>query len=342
MTSPDPEPTTIPALPPERIGAADFVALVAHIAETRPAEALEPGAIGSFHREYIRFRHSPSLAFCGADVLTVETNKDDLTRVPGSTTVTVIATFLGLLGTATPLPAHFAAAATEEDPEEPAFTELCDVFHHRLYALFYHTTLRLDILRGLTGAERSKWAERLLGLAGMSDPNERRALDLARIFVYRGRRGARTLILVLRRELSVWLGDARLGLREAAATDLVCGDDERTCLGRACTTLGRDLLLGATFRGRGTGFAITIHDLDGDGFAACLPGGEANERLHALIRDHHADAFDYAIELHPRPGQRPTCQLGARYPGARLGLGTWLRGQPNPVAPLLLHRSRPR
>lgn len=340
MTVPGPElAPKSPAYEPERIGLADFVALVAHIAASRPPDAPEPGRLGPFAREHLRFRHSPTLAYTGADVLALE-HLADPPRLPASRPLTLTATFLGLLGAASPLPAHFAAAAVDEDPDEAIFTDLCDIFHHRLYALLYRVLIRLDLLHALTGNERSAWATRLLGITGVHNAAPGQALDLARILLYRGRRGPRALLLILRLDLAPWLGDAALGLREAVHSAITCSDDERTALGRTSTTLGRDALLGTSFRVCAAVFAITIHHLDADGLAAFLPGAPASERLHAVVRNHVADAYDYTVEIHLRPGQRPTCQLGTHRLGARLGQATWLHGQESPVQPLILRRPR--
>jgi type VI secretion system protein ImpH len=330
----------IPALP-EHIGSADFIALVALIAAGRPPGAPEPGQLGPFGREVLRFRHSPALAFAGADHLTL-TREAHVPHAPSrpalAPSLTLTASFLGLLGVATPLPAHFAAAAAEEDPDDPLLTELCDIFHHRIYALHYRLALRHDLLLALTGAERDTWAARLLGLTGAPSAAPEPALDLSRVLLYRGRRGPRALLLLLRQGLAPWLGDAALGLREATASVLTSRDDQRSALGRRGTTLGRDLHLGATFRVYGAAFAITIHQLDAGHIDAFLPGAPASERLHELVRGHLAESYDYTVELHPRPGQRPTCQLSAHSPRSPLGQTTWLQGQTKPEAPLTLRR----
>lgn len=341
MTAPRLEhPPASRALSPERLGRADFIALVAHFAASRPPGAPEPGHPTSFAHEHLRFRHAPTLAFTGADVVDIDDSpRSALTPSPP---ITLSATFLGLLGAPSPLPAHFAAAAIDEDPDEPILTELCDIFHHRLYALHYRLAVRLDLLRALTGAERPTWAARLLGLTGASSPDPDRALDLARILLYRGRRGPRTLILILRLELAPWLGDVTLGLREATASTLACSDAERSALGRTASTLGRDLLLGTVFHTRGAAFAITLHHLEPEQLTAFLPGAPANERLHAIVRDHLADAYDYTVELHLRSGKRPTCQLGVDCLSARLGHTTWLRGQTKSPLPLIFRPPLPR
>ena len=334
------QPGNEPAIPDD-IGHADFVALVAHLTATRPGAA-EPGHLGPFSREFLRFRHTPSLAFAGAELIALAHEPQSAPSPARAPTLTLSAAFLGLLGAVTPLPAHFAAAAADEDPDEPILRELCDIFHHRLYALHYRLARCHDLLLALTGGERPTWATRLLALTGAQGPDPERALDLARILVYRGRRGPRALLLVLRLELAEWLGDAALGLREATATTLTCRDDQRSALGRSATTLGRDLLLGTTFRVHGPAFAVTVHHLDADQLHAFLPGAPASERLHALLRDHLADAYDYQVELHLRSGQRPTCQLGVSRRGARLGHTTWLKGQTHLPPPLILRHPPPR
>ncbi|HEY6462984.1 MAG TPA: type VI secretion system baseplate subunit TssG, partial [Polyangiaceae bacterium] len=75
----------------------------------------------------IAFGHSPDLTFPLADVASVEANDD---------TARVVTTFLGLLGTASPLTPEWTEEVLHED-EEGALRDFYDAFHDRALALLY-------------------------------------------------------------------------------------------------------------------------------------------------------------------------------------------------------------
>src|SRR5690606_14229975 len=109
-----------------------FFRLIYLLERTFP-EAPRIGHTGPAKREMIRVRGETSLVFSPSDV----TDFDYVRYADGERRARVDAAFLGLYGSVSPIPPHFAeeiALAAYQDGPQPV-RELLDVIHHRLFSL---------------------------------------------------------------------------------------------------------------------------------------------------------------------------------------------------------------
>ena len=127
------------------------------------------GELGPVLQEQIRFRHDPSLGFSSGDVSDVVLRQvpvqedDELARRP---LFEVVTTFLGLTGSASPLPMYVAEEVAQEDPDRPVRREFLDLFHHRLLSLLFRIESRYRVTTELTSTCDDQWSRRILALAG--------------------------------------------------------------------------------------------------------------------------------------------------------------------------------
>ena len=145
-----------------------FVRFVTLLSRLVP-HAAPLGADGPFEAEPLRLRHDPSLAFSSSDV--AATREVATTRAWGeeerAPRLEVTTTFLGLSGSASPLPLHLVEEVAQEDPEHAPRRDFLDLFHHRILSLLYRGLTRFDVPGAFRSDGTDEHARRLLALAGI-------------------------------------------------------------------------------------------------------------------------------------------------------------------------------
>lgn len=277
-------------------------------------EAPEPGTAADPAAERIRFRPDPAGVFPPSDVRAVE-------RTPQG--AEVVATFLGLYGVASPLPAHLHEDLAAETAETRPLRDFLDIFNHRLYGYFYRAWKKYRPGEGADGTAR------FLALAGLGTPGalEGAPVSLSRLAGYAGllnRRarnaeGLRTLVAAFTDGLPVEVLE-NVPRRVPLA--------RRPRLGRTPerATLGGSALLGASVLDVSGKFRLRVGPMGREDFEAFLPGGERAEALAYLVRLYAPDHLDFDVLLLLEAEQMPALRLGDRR--ARLGENTWL-GRPH-------------
>jgi type VI secretion system protein ImpH len=308
----------------------NFFQLVAYL-ERLTAKAVRVGELGPVLQEQIRFRHDPSLGFSSGDVSSVALNhvaseEDDAqARRP---LFEVLTTFLGLTGSASPLPMYVAEEIAQEDPDRPVRREFLDLFHHRLLSLFFRIESRYRVTSELTSTCDDPWSRRILALAGFdtfaqAKTSKLPAWRLLRIAPLLASyvRTAEKLEMALQDVLGGELGEARVSVRQFMGrwVDI----DARMQLGRAHHQLGRNTLLGGRAFDRTGKFQIEIGPLAPQTWRRLMPEGDlypiAREVVNLCVRD----PIEYTFEFSLSEDVHQTFHLGQNHP-SRLGRDTWL------------------
>jgi type VI secretion system protein ImpH len=300
-----------------------FFALVAFLERatgTRVAESR------SAAEERIRFRHDPSMAFSAGDVSRVLRR-----QVPGEEEIfEVVTTFLGLVGSSTPLPFYFAEEVAQEDPDNPLRREFLDLFHHRLVSLLYRGVTRYTLTGELSGTGADVWSKRVLALAGL-DTYEREArgiflanrlLRLCAAFTVRART-ARALEMVLEDALGDALEGGRVSVHQFVGRWVAIEPPDQMRLGKVNSHLGRSTLLGRRAFDRAGSFQIEIGKVPRSVYERFLPDGDLLPVLQEGVRRFNKDPLEYSVVLELLENATPFIQLKA-LGGSRLGRGSWL------------------
>jgi len=315
----------------ERARRVGFRALVRLIERLTPVAA-RIGEGGPAELEPVRFRHDPSLSFSAADVVSVAIEDAPALDTPDRPGLRyqITTTFLGLSGSVTPLPDHFADELVGEDPDNPVRTRFLDLFHHRVLSLLYRGVARLDHPGEYEVGGADPWSRRVLCLLGTDafandapPPDARRLLRMAPLLVGRGR-GPHVLRAAVEDELGPDIGPAAtVSIREFVGSwiDLEPGDQAR--LGRASLCLGRTSILGGRIFDLTGKFRVLLGPVPYDVMQRLLPGGDLNQRLHEIVDLVTSRADEFEAEVTVAADQTPGLRLTQ---GARLGLGraTWL------------------
>jgi type VI secretion system protein ImpH len=284
----------------------------------------------SILRERVRFRPTLSLGFAVADVeeLTIELSDSAYNKCPFAS-ARITASFLGLYGSASPLPIFYTERLLDEKAEDSSdMRDFLDIFNNTFF--FLHDKLsRLvyPLHQGLTANDLNT-KHMLMALAGFGNMPLRESLEDEQSFLrYAGLFSMSTRSAL---GLRAMLADASGG----SATRIHCNvlrrapvpAEQRARLGLAACTLGEDIVLGDAvpcYQGK---IAIEIYDLDEESMQRLLPGTKLARRLRALIRNYCREPLDYEVLLSMRAdAARPLCAGGnAQGRFARLGHDAWL------------------
>lgn len=307
-----------------------FFPLVAFL-ERLTSDAARVGDLGPVTEERIRFRHDPSLGFPSSDVSSVVLREvparaDD----PGSKRplFEVSTTFLGLTGSASPLPLYMAEEVGQEDPDEADQREFLDLFHHRLLSLLYRIESRYRVTRELTASCTDQWSRRVLALAGF-DTYDRawpgilppwRLLRIACVLVNRVRT-AEKLEMALQDVLAEELEGARVTVRQFVGrwVDI----DARMQLGVVNNLLGRNMLLGGRAFDRKGRFQVEIGPLSPRTYQRLMADGDLYILAREIVALFVRDPLEYTFELFLAESVTHTFKLSSGWP-SRLGRDTWL------------------
>jgi len=307
-----------------------FFPLVAFL-ERLTADAVRVGELGPVSEEYIRFRHDPDLGFSSSDVSSLVLK--EVTYRPDEPEARrplfeVTTTFLGLTGSATPLPLYMAEEAAHEDPDNAPLREFLDLFHHRLLSLLYRIECRYRVTRELTSSCTDQWSRRILALAGF-DTYERswpgllppwRLLRIAPLLISRVRTAER-LEMALQDVLAEDLEGARVTVRQFVGrwVDI----DARTRLGRAHHQLGRNMLLGSKAFDRMGRFQVEIGPLSPRAYRRLMADGDLYPLAREVVALFVRDPLEYTFELFLSESVTHTFKLSSGWP-SQLGRDTWL------------------
>lgn len=311
----------------------EFHPLVRELVEAT-APALRPGEPGDPADERVFFRSNPSLGFPPGDVHAIEWEAG----ADGESRATVIVNFMGLLGTASPLPTHLLQEAVWErdEPEGARLRDFLAMFEHRL--LSFQFRAREKYRHGLRFAADGgdEFTTRVLALAGLDSAERRAACGVELRHLLRGlgvlaararsSSGLEELLEACFPGIAVRVTnciprrmpippDQRLFLQPPRNTE----PRRRDALGG----LGRDTCIGTSRLDASSHFRVAMGPMKHGDFRRFLPGEPDFAQLAALVRLYVTDPLDFDIELHLEADQRPAARLNADG-GQRLGQNTWL------------------
>lgn len=285
------------------------------------------GVDGPPSSEAVRLRPTLSLAHPEADVAHVQLLDQD---IEGKTRYLVDTTFLGLYGTATPLPPWFTEELLQDGSEDSLTKGVLDLFHHRLLSHFYRCWEKYRYYVRYRQGGSDEFSKRMLCLAGLNVvvAQEERTVPLYRMLRYAGLIVQKpTSASTLRAAIQDYFETIRAEIRQWALRWGVIPAAQHNCLGRRNNRLGRDLHLGELVKDRGGKFRIVLGPMKLDSFLGLLPGERGFRALREFVQLLVSDQLEFETELVLEKQEIPDLVLGESHRGARLGQTTWL-GKP--------------
>lgn len=304
----------------------------AHPDKPRFGTALRP------QDEAVRLGQKPDMAFAPATVTGLEPSKQG-----GPPRVTQA--FFGLLGPNGPMPLHLTEFVRERQlhHRDEALVRFLDLLNHRPLSLFYRAWAQAQPTVSYDRPREDRFSAYVGSLVGMGTPATRgrdAAGDHIRFFLAgwmsrqpRSADGLRSLLEAY----------FRLPVRivEFAGHWMRLPQDDVTRLGtgRSGCQLGRGAVLGGRVWDRQHRIQVVFGPLDLSQYQSMLPGGDALNRLIALMRHYLCFEVDWDLRLTLDAAQVPQARLGCH---ARLGWTSWIgkRRRSDPADELILDVER--
>lgn len=294
-----------------------LVHLLRRISRVRPKDA------GTHPKnDVIRFRPSASVVFPATDVKRVEWSGKD------TDPITIVASFMGLYGFDSPLPAYFSSDIVLHPHVTNHLKSFLDIFNNRLYSFYYRAWEKYRPAQMIRKDGADDSTRRFLAVAGLApetqtshSPGE--ALRLAAFAgqlgcVVRSADGLRNLLR------GVFPG-VQVQIEENIPRWVWLS--ERMRLGKPVlhtgAVLGETATIGEKIQDLSGKFRIVLGPLDLNQFESCLPGGGRAIQIQSVVDHFVTDFLDYDVKLRLISQEVPTMVLGD--PKRKLGLNTWLR-----------------
>jgi type VI secretion system protein ImpH len=234
----------------------------------------------------------------------------------------------GLFGPSGPLPLHLTVHALERERQhhDPTFRAFCDLFHHRLIALFYRAWADARPPVQADRPERDRFRLYLGALCGLGLPSlrDRDALaDQAKLrhagLLGQQSRHPEVLAALIRNVMGL-----KARIEEFVGGWLTIPPHLRCRLAASKETgrLGRNAVVGAAVRDAQHRFRIVLGPLGLADYRRLLPGeGSGLGRLQAIVLNVVGRELAFDLRLVLRRDDVPALRLDG---AARLGWTTWL------------------
>jgi type VI secretion system protein ImpH len=293
-------------------------------------EAVAVGGGGPASKEALRFRPDVDLSFPPSSVSSVEwlgepegeERKDDRYRVT--------LTFLGLYGVDSPLPSHWSEDLLREVDRDTTVRDFLDLFHHRIYSLFYRTWTKYRYQALFRAGGGDTFTNRLFALLGLwpeefrhdSNLPELRLLRYAGLFMQRPHSAAGLEVL-----LHDWLDGMPVRIASCTGRWMRLREGDCSRLGLGPTTLGEDLLLGDRVWDVSGGYTCELGPIDFSRYLRLLPGAQDHLTVDRLARLYVTDRLEAELEIRIKGESVPPLCLNSEDP-PRLAWTTWIHSRP--------------
>lgn len=307
-----------------------------HLLHRLQPNAVPVGELGPVDKEPVRFRHDPQLIFHAGDVASIDFSDDARGRA------TLVSTFLGLYGAASPLATHFAEEVIRAElNDEKSLRAFYDLLHHRLLSLFYRAWKKYRPEVSFRGDGKDAFTRRALSFVGMdfygaipqSGLPPFVQLALAPLLSLRTR-PERTLRIVLGRLFPGITVDIVPFIGRRARIE----KDEQVSLGVHNTTLGADVTVGTKVHDRASRFRVCLGPVGHDLYDRIMPGGQHYPVLRTIIEHFTRGVLECELEVtlaDDAPVQFQLCHPRSSVLGVNTQLGIGKQRAPRRMRALL-------
>ncbi len=307
----------------------------------RRIECLSPASprIGTAARpadEPVRLGQEPSLGFAPAALSRLVAGEDG--RPPR-----IEQRFFGLFGPNGPLPLHLTeyAYGRQLQAGDPTFARFADIIHHRFLSLFHRAWAQAQPCVSLDRPAEDRFGDYVGALAGIGLPGVRRR-DALSDFVKLHHAALLNRQVRNAEGLGQLVGSffrVPVEVEQFVGHWMPVRDRDRSYLGTACCTLGRNTLVGKRVWGCQHKFRLRLGPLDLAQYRSLLPGGQGVAQLQAAVRNYAGLEYTWDAQLMLKAQSVPPLRLGS---GNRLGYTSWLgrRCSEAPAADLILDVDR--
>jgi type VI secretion system protein ImpH len=262
----------------------------------------------------VRFRVEPGFTFPASDILAIQNG-----NVNPDPVMTV--NFMGLIGPKGVLPDWYNAYAEEMNHKKDfAFTDFLDLFHHRLLSLFYLAWKKYRLPENYQSDGSDPISQSLAGLIGVGDQSQKADPDF---------------LQKTRKRLIYFAGLVSRGVPTASAIETIISDaagvpvhvtqfvermipiheQDRTCLGKANSTLKKDALCGGRIRDVASSFSVELGPMSWKKYLQFQPRSRNLALIRKIITFIVGVEYQFDIRLILKGPDIPSLKLG----GGKMG-----------------------
>ncbi|MDJ0816756.1 MAG: type VI secretion system baseplate subunit TssG [Desulfobacterales bacterium] len=262
-----------------------------------------------------------SLAFPPSDVKAVEES-----MIHDQTCFVVTANFLGLYGTASPLPTFYTEDLMDEEAQDESVArDFFDFVNQPLFALLYRTWCKYRLHLNVLEEENPRQIEQLFCLLGLGEKPVRQTITTPyRLLRYiglftqypRSALGLKTL-------LQDALGGIAVTVVQCVHRKAKIPESQRLRTGMSGSKLGVDSIVGETIDDRMGKFRIQLGPLTRAEFHHLVPGQEAFDWLVLLTGLYFVEPLEYDVEVIMAEAEVQSVLLGDDTRSI-LGIDTWI------------------
>lgn len=311
----------------EKPYAYDFFAAVRRIECSKHA-GRRVGASLRLRDDPIRFAQEPSLAFAASTLQAYSPGK-----AGAADRMTV--NFMGLFGPNGPLPLHLTdyARDRQRNSRDTTFVRFCDIFHHRMIALFYRAwavnqpAVSFDRIADDPDSDRfGVYVSSMVGLGERALLRRDAVPDIAKQH-FAGRLALQTKPPEGIAALLADYFQMPCAIEEFVGHWIDIPEADRLRMGRDETMgrLGSTAVIGSRIWDCTQRFRIRIGPLSFSQYSRLLPTGRSFARLVGWVRNYVGYEYLWDAMLVLKKEEVPAIQLGG---GAMLGWTTWLKTKP--------------
>lgn len=279
----------------------------------------DPASRGALVDRMIRFRPKLSLDFPPTDLEQVERDGND----PEGYRVT--ATFLGLYGTSSPLPAFYTEELFSDAASDITITrEFLDLVNTILYRLFFSTVTRYRIPYKIVEEHDLIMLGRLHALQGFGTPESHRirsgcgvGLRHMGLFSHIPRSAA-----ALRCLIADTAGTRAVDIEQCVHSCSLIPEDQRCRVGMSNFRLGADACLGSRIADRAGSFRVSIGPLDASEYRKLAPGSNLASLIARQIGLYLDQPLEWDLDFLVDASTIPGVVLGGSA-WNRIGIDAW-------------------
>ena len=308
------------------------------------AQARHGQTADAFLRDSLRVRADLTLAFPASDIVSCEIERPQPSAEHADEGAVLeryrlVATFLGLYGTGSPLPTYYTEDLLDEAGEDGSVVrDFLDIAASPFFSLLYRGWTKYRLMLKIDVERDETYLEELYSFLGLGEPAFRKNLSV-------GRKALRYLGLMsqfprsacgLEGVIADFTGISRVEVEQCVLRDALIPEDQRAFLGCLNHRLGMDMVFGSRMADRTGKIIIHLYSLDAERFHALHPLTALYEELRQLVRLYLTDPLEYELHAALMPDEARTARLGVREWGS-LGWNTWLfsgNARKTPVAPI--------
>lgn len=267
----------------------------------------------------LKFRGNPSLSFAKSEL-----SKMEFVETSKGKNVEITLNFLGLFGSASPLPSHYCETILDSADSDRVLSDFLNLFNHHLQKMAYPIWEKQRYYIQYQRDLQDKFSKYMLSILGLYSQTQIKSskLNFQKLIPYTGilsmrQKSAGTLVSILRHYLEY----DKLEIVQCIGMNANIPLWQRSSLGDENCSLGGDFLIGESVRTRSLKFQILLSSIPWHCLYDYSIHGEKTKELQELISLALNEPLEYELCMHIEKDEIRPLELSQHYLGVNSFLG---------------------